>query len=164
MFPDFGEGSCINCGFLSVSQRVMPQGFFCNFEASPEVRTGSHPPGSWVRCFVHAANLPAEMEQVGVEGVPVEERLRQVLEKGRNCSRWYPWTPGFDPQWHYEGFRMRHLEEGRRRFEEQMEQRHREFEKGMENGRRKFDLALAAVVVIFAIAEVTATVISVVFD
>lgn len=59
---------------------------------------------------------------------------------------------------------MRHLEEGRRRFEEQMEQRHREFEKGMENGRRKFDLALAAVVVIFAIAEVTATVISVVFD
>ncbi len=104
--------------------------------------------------------MPKEMEALS-DVVPHERHL-PVINKYRMCPEWHPWTPGFDPNWHYEELRMLRLEKDRQQFEQDMEQRRREWEHGVERERRKFDIALVTIVALIATPEVVATVLSVI--
>lgn len=108
----------------------------------------------WLFCFIHAADLRAEMVDLEEQGVPGDQRQRQILEKGRNCSRWYAWRPGFDSRWHYEEVRMRQLEDERRRFETHLSERAEQAEQ------RRYNLGLLITVaaVILAVGEVVAAI------
>jgi len=126
MFPDFGDGSCLNCGFLAWA--ALRDDSSSAREAPIAYRGNAHFPGGWPICFVHATSLADEMGKLECQGVPGDQRLRQVIEAGRHCKGWHPWRPGFDPQWHVEDLRILQLEEGRRQFEQDIEQRRQEFD------------------------------------
>jgi hypothetical protein len=120
MFPDFGPGTCINCGFLAFSfdgDLQQAQELSLRRRAYPHGQDPiNHPeplPGFW-HCFVFAGNLPGEMADLEQRGVPGHERQGQIIAKGRACPEFYTWVPGRDPRWHHQDRETMRLEEMRR--------------------------------------------------
>ena len=114
-----GKGRCINCGFLAFSQDV-------DLTSAREVsiRRRAYPHGSdpnrpdplpgWWHCFIYAEDLIAEMGELEAQGVPGDQRQRQIIEKDRNCQKFYTYVPGQPPPWHYQDRDMWQLEEMRK--------------------------------------------------
>jgi len=121
-----------------------------------------------VWCFARAANLHKEAKSIGdppiAAGLYKDKSVTQVIQKGRNCPSFYPWSEGYSPKEHFDDLKARQLEQDRRDYEERMEERRREFELGLERSRRNFDFFLGAIVVVLAVAEVSATVLSIFFN
>jgi len=152
-FRDYGHGTCINCGFLS--ERTPGVHFLDCYEvivddrASGRFAQAIHGRITW--CLARGANLKREVDALA-EDTPVEERIRAVIMKGRDCPRFYPYREGFSPQEHASERRMAEVERDRQVFEEGMEQRRREFEKRLERERRRFEIALFVVLTFIGVA------------
>jgi hypothetical protein len=125
VLPEFGVGSCINCGFLSWSRGLAIREAQ---EVPMDRRVGQWRVVGNVYCFLRVFDLPAEIEQLNEEDL---ERLHKVVKKSRGCRSWYPWAQGFGPSWHYQERQASLLED-----------RRREFERGLEAERREFDESL----------------------
>jgi len=160
-FTDFGTGSCVNCGFLSSLQLGRGGDVFA--EVTISERGNGDMQSGYLHCFVRAANLHGEAKELGEPPVGAGNYaagvMRTVIEKGRQCERWYPWQEGFTPKEHLEERRALETEDRRRTWEREREDERREWEKVQQGERRKFDIALGAVVAILALAEIIATVI-----
>jgi hypothetical protein len=76
----------------------------------------------------------------------------QVLNNPRNCKKWYPYTPGFSPQEHWEEVRMHELELKRQQFEKQMAADHKAVLMEFDRRNRIFSWVIG----VFAAAEVFA--------
>lgn len=123
LFDQFGGGNCINCGYLFQHSRTQEGEH--EFKARQR-EYGQLPSQNTLRCFRHAADLTEEVKAAEVE-VSQEEAwtpehdgddrrataVRRVIQKDRNCDRFYAWVEHFGPKWHYEDWRMRDLEEMR---------------------------------------------------
>jgi len=140
-FPDFGPGTCINCGFLC--ERTPGVHYLDGFEVVVDDRASGRfafpKHGRIVWCLRRGAPLYREFEALG-EDMLVEQRMRTIIEKGRNCAKFYPYREGFSPQEHAVEQRAVALELDRRRFEDKAEQERRRFEERMEHKRRKFEI------------------------
>jgi len=129
-FPDFGPGTCINCGFLC--ERTLGTHFLDCREVIVDDRVrgsfgqalGGTKRTIW--CFARAANLRAEFEAFG--DTPPEERMEAILERGRGCPRFFPYLEGFDPREHAAEQRAVEWEQNRRSYEEKVERERRRFE------------------------------------
>lgn len=142
-FPDFGPGTCINCGFLC--ERTPDVHFLDGYKVVVDDRASGKfalPPYSRiVWCLRRGAPLYREFKALG-EDMPAEQRMRTIIEKGRDCAKFYPYQEGFSPQEHAVEQKAVALEQDRRRFEDKAEQQRRQFELGMERGRRTFEVVL----------------------
>jgi hypothetical protein len=123
LFPVFGEGTCINCGYLfQVSTTQLGEHEF----TAKQRAYGYLPTQNRLLCFRHAADLIEELKAAEllvsqeVDWKPEEPgdsrrhtAVRRVTRKARDCDRFYAWVEHFGPKWHYEDWRMRDLEEMR---------------------------------------------------
>jgi hypothetical protein len=153
-------GQCLTCGFLG-KRIVQHSRMWPVFEADPSDRqsgnlftqataTASHNETAPF-CFRHKADLISEVKRgVADQGewdrIPYD--LRQtvalaVIEKGRGCPAWFPYTPGFTPKDHLEDLKMQELEQRRREFEQGVEERRQAFEARLEADRRKWESELS---------------------
>src|SRR5712691_1549915 len=128
-YPD-SRNRCVSCGFLGQHKGEW-------FEVSLEERaTGQlrQATTGWFRepaCIRGAANLAQEQgdtynallagrpatDKEGNLTIPDGDALRGVIYLDRECSEWYPYTPGFSPKEHVEELQMMQLEDDRRKHE-----------------------------------------------
>jgi hypothetical protein len=142
-FPDPGEGTCINCGFLSQwrDAHIGPPQYD---EVSARKRADADfSYGGDIWCYVHAANLRQEVLEAGTGGYS-PPAVKSVIERGRDCPSFYRWREGLSPRDHLLEREGLELERERRQFEERMEEDRRRFEKRLEEERREFDERLAS--------------------
>ena len=178
--PEYLEedrGRCVSCGFLA--KRVMPTGsstpMFYEFDEvgrqlgkgfieepwhSPETKIVTVP-----ACIRGAANLLGECGAEHASGADLDDSTKRVINRDRNCPKWYPYTPGLDPVRHLEEFRRLEIEQRREEFEERMENERQAFEERLaqraeesEGRRHTLVLWIAAAAVILALAEVGAAI------
>ena len=146
LFDEYGEGSCINCGFLSQARVALNVTDFVEVPAN--MRASGNFGNDCIHCFVREANLHQDALSLGTPAVGAgryrDECVRQVIEKRRNCPRWYPWSEGYGPKEHSDEQKARELEKDRRRYEERMEERRREFEEKHEERGQRFEKGLHA--------------------
>ena len=155
LFPDYGPGTCINCGFLC-QRSLRTHDLLCSEIIMDDRARGTFGPALGVTlctiwCFARGAHLPQELVDSG-EDEPIEERLLTIIQKGRDCPRFYPYREGFSPPEHAAEQRMATLEQDRRNFEEKVEHQRRLFELGMERERRRFEIALFVVLTFIGVA------------
>jgi len=109
--------------------------------------------------FALGQEVIAEQNLPNVEGN--EKAAVRVFLKGRQCAKWFVYTPGLSPQQHLGGLAAQQQEQRQYEFQEKMEAERRKWERQLENERRRFDIALAIVVGVLAVVEVTATIVGV---
>ena len=128
--PKADRGKCLTCGFVAEASG----------DADIEVRdivrrVGTHPAGGRpvvAFCFVSAFDLVGEVGEIlnkdNVAPTGRDERRREamvnVIAKDRQCSAWYPYTPGASPLWHREEWRMLSVERTRDEREREIAQIH----------------------------------------
>jgi len=190
VLDQYGEGKCINCGFLGCRDGDMrisecyPASRYARDFGTLNEYVDPRPKGvteivpnikTFPWCFVGKANLKndadelfdAKDEELNRENVCIH----RVITKSRNCSSWYPWREFATPKEHYEEFKMLQLEQQRQEFEQKMEKDRRGFELKLEeineHERKRTDnimIGLAIVGVILALAQIfTATPDSIIF-
>lgn len=161
----FGEGKCVNCGFLG--KREARSTMSVCYEASIIDRLSGNLTSyagvvtrPW--CFVGEAFIGDEL----VENRTTEqdyETMRRILRKDKNCPSWYKWTEFVSPKEHFEEYKMTQLELKRQEFEQQIEGDRRKFElelqKSNEQERKRSDkimIGLTIALILFALFQVVA--------
>jgi hypothetical protein len=104
---------CSSCGFLAEAlskgmDREIPS-IVRSVGVNPDT---AQTPAAF--CFVNAQRIADEITELQTAGAQDAVAFVRVVAKDRNCTGWYPYTPGADPLWHYEDFRMQLIEQNRR--------------------------------------------------
>jgi hypothetical protein len=71
-----------------------------------------------IACFLAVADLPSELESDSTGNRATD--AQGVLTFERACPEWFPFVPGFAPQWHADRRDMLRLEQERRDFERRL--------------------------------------------
>jgi len=130
MFEEEYPGACISCGYLSqLSRHQLGQHEF----NARQRATGHVPSDNTLWCWRRAAHLQREVDEAEQEirqsgtfeaaDSQDSERataVRRVVQKGRDCKKWYQWTEHLTPKEHYEEERMLRLAELEQRSMEAM--------------------------------------------
>ena len=146
-------GRCVNCGFLG--KRDKNATVSACYEASAVDRlTGSLTSlgvliatRPW--CFVGKAFFHAELAEIGAKEYEAD-KVKELIEKDRNCSSWYKWTEFISPKEHFEELKMEELEQRRRKFEFELFN----MNKKITDNSNRVMIWLAVCAIIFAAAEV----------
>jgi hypothetical protein len=71
-----------------------------------------------ISCYRQAANLPSEISAVrGAKRISAVDPAQEVINRSRQCSKFFPYVPGVDPPGHFVEAKATALEDDRRRFE-----------------------------------------------
>jgi hypothetical protein len=71
-----------------------------------------------IGCYRQAANLPREIIAVReAKRISAVDPAQEVIDRSRQCSRFFAYEPGVDPPGHFVEEKANALEEDRRRFE-----------------------------------------------
>jgi len=166
-------GSCYTCGFLAkhCPGRNVPTPRF--FEVEQYERESGRmfeqavaSSGPWecaIVCYRNAAQARNDFVIFQDRAGRDAKKALEVIHAQRDCSKWYQYTPGFNPAEHLTDLRMNELELKRQEFEHKMDRDNKQFTAMLDERNRKFQIILAIVLGIFAIAEVAAAIIQVAF-
>ena len=166
-FPEEAPGRCFSCGFLSKSRGGPIPGTFYEvgwhgrsegaFFRQADPKEGDIRTIPW--CYRLVPDFFVELyAQTTKKGELDRQGVLEIIRKDRSCPKWEQYEIDRSPKEHLQKVEMLELQQRQEQFQETMEQRRREWEHGVERERRRFDLVLVAIVVIFAIAEVAATI------
>ena len=124
---------CVDCGYLSRRARMQNGGWRAQegyYEADTVFRNNPSEsfdfvPGEKnavnkgeISCYRQAANLPAEIIAVRqAKRISAVDPAQEVLNRSRQCSRFFAYEPGVDPPGHLVEEKATALEGDRRRFE-----------------------------------------------
>jgi len=130
MFEEDYPGACISCGYLSQLSRHQAGQHELN---AKHRANGRLPSDNTLWCWRRAANLQKEADEAEQEirqsgtfqaADPQDSEraaaVRRVVQKGRDCEKWYRWTEHLTPKEHYEEERMLRLAELEQRLMEAM--------------------------------------------
>jgi hypothetical protein len=172
----YGTGRCINCGFLGkrspeidetcfhASAKDRISGIFNQHHtlAGGETNLSTIP---W--CFIGKADFLKELADIQAT-VTQNDKVREIIERDRGCSSWYPWREFATPNEHFEESMMLAMEERREKFEQQMEKDRKEFELRLDETSRQerkrtniIMICLAVAAIIFAALQVYAALASI---
>ncbi len=172
----YGTGRCVNCGFLGKRSPRFDEKCFhasekdrisgrLNQHTTLEGNVGTFTTIPW--CYVGKADFQTELGGIAATAFQ-PDKMREIIEEDRKCPSWYPWREFATPKEHFEESMMLAMEKRREEFEQHMEQERRDWEFKLEqlskeerkrtNKTMKF-LAIGAI--IFAAAEVYATIASI---
>ena len=71
-----------------------------------------------ISCYRQAANLPSEIRAVReAKRISAVDPAQEVINRSRQCSRYFIYEPGVDPPGHFVEEKAAALEDDRRRFE-----------------------------------------------
>lgn len=142
-FSTYGQGKCVNCGFLC--KRPQPAYYlgYCH-EADTDTRQNGNFSQHLIAineigmadgyiekhqyvstfpwCFVGKVNFLEEITNPQTQF----DKMREITLRERNCPSWYPWTEFLSPKEHFEEFKMQQLEKERREFELKLEEINRQ--------------------------------------
>ena len=117
-FDKFGEGRCINCGFLGKKDR-RPEASIC-YEASAVDRIS----GKFIEtsaglttvpwCFLSKVYFHIELNEISAQASDFD-KVEELIKKERNCPYWYKYTEFVSPKEHYDEFKMMKLEQRQNR-------------------------------------------------
>jgi hypothetical protein len=130
VFVEEYHGACISCGYLCQLSRHQAG----QHELTARQRaTGHLPSDNTLWCWRRAANLQREVDETEQEirqsgtfepADPQDSQraagVRRVVQKGRDCERWYQWTEHLTPKEHHEEERTLRLVELEQRSMEAM--------------------------------------------
>jgi hypothetical protein len=157
---------CVDCGYLSRRARIQNGGWRAHegyLEADAVFRRNPSEffdfvPGQTtavskgeIGCYRQAANLPAEIVAVReAKRISAVDPASEVINRSRQCSRFFVYEPGVDPAGHFIEEKAGALEEDRRRFEKTLA----DFEAKLaaRETRRSWRLAVYALIVTLIIA------------
>ena len=124
---------CIDCGYLARRARMQNGGWRANegfYEADTVFRKNASEsfdfvPGvtnavtkGEISCYRQAANLPGEIIAVReAKRISAVDPAQEVINRSRQCSRFFVYEPGVDPPGHFVEEKATALEDDRRRFE-----------------------------------------------
>jgi hypothetical protein len=124
---------CVDCGYLSRRARMQSGGWRAHegyHEADAVFRRNPSEffdfvPGETnavnkgeIGCYRQAANLPAEIIAVReARRISAVDPAHEVINRSRQCSRFFVYEPGVDPPGHFIEEKAAALEDDRRRFE-----------------------------------------------
>ena len=161
----YGTRRCINCGFLG---KRSPEIDAACFHASGKDRISGilnqhHPLGGgetnlstipW--CFVGKADFVKELGDIGAK-IHQADKVREIIEKDRQCPSWYPWREFASPKEHFNESMMLAMEQRREDFEQRMEKERTEFELKLDEANKqerkrtnRIMIGLAVAAIIFA--------------
>lgn len=170
-YLDAQKGRCATCGLLAVRSNPYMKGEHYweaelerrqqgNFFHIIEIERGNR--NATPACLVREVDFKDELGELWSRtGIPNDTETRKKLEAAtvsalnadRRCSKWFAYAPGLSPKEHLQDCRMLNLE-----------QRRQEFETRLVRNQRRFDIALFAVVLFLAFAEITATIVGIPAD
>ena len=124
---------CVECGYLSRRARMQNGGWRAHegyheadtvFRKNPSEffdfvpgETGAVNKGE-ISCYRQAANLPGEISVVReAKRISAVDPAQEVINRPRNCSKFFVYEPGVDPAGHFVEEKATALEDDRRRFE-----------------------------------------------
>ena len=124
---------CVDCGYLSRRARIENGGYRAQegyheadtvFRKNPSesfdfvpAETGAVCKGE-VSCYRQAANLSAEIRAVReAKRISAVDPAQEVINRSRQCSRFFIYEPGVDPPGHLMEEKATALEEDRKHFE-----------------------------------------------
>jgi hypothetical protein len=124
---------CVDCGYLSRRARIQSGGWRAHegyYEADAVFRKNPSEsfdfvPGQTnavnkgeIGCYRQAANLPGEIAAVReAKRISAVDPAEEVINRSRQCSRFFVYEPGVDPPGHFIEEKAAALEDDRRRFE-----------------------------------------------
>lgn len=124
---------CVDCGYLSRRARIQNGGWRAHegyYEADTVFRKNASEsfdfvPGETnavtkgeIACYRQAANLAGEISAVReAKRISAVDPAQEVINRSRQCSRFFRYEPGVDPPGHFIEQKAAALEEDRRRFE-----------------------------------------------
>lgn len=124
---------CVDCGYLSRRARMQNGGWRAHegyYEADTVFRKNPSEVFDFVSgetnavnkgeigCFRQAANLPGEITAVReAKRISAIDPAEQVINRTRQCSKFFIYEPGVDPPGHLVEEKATALEDDRRRFE-----------------------------------------------
>jgi hypothetical protein len=124
---------CVDCGYLSRRARMQNGGWRAHegyHEADMVFRKNASEsfdfvPGETnavnkgeIGCYRQAANLPSEVSAVReAKRISAVDPAQEVINRSRQCSRFFIYEPGVDPPGHFIEEKATALEDDRRRFE-----------------------------------------------
>ncbi|MGA2778279.1 MAG: hypothetical protein ABSF94_12040 [Steroidobacteraceae bacterium] len=124
---------CVDCGYLSKRARMQNGGWRSHegyFEADAVFRGNPSEsfdfvPGETnavnkgeINCYRQAANLPAEISTVrAAKGISAFDPAQEVINRPRQCSRFFQYIAGIDPPGHFVEQKAAALEADRKTFE-----------------------------------------------
>ena len=169
--PEFGQGRCINCGYLGLldagasGSDFYEAGILQRQDGSVDYATG--PVQATDRRMEVRANIPTIpvcfrgeeqlLEEIDEEKEKLppgdhhgDESAEKVFRKERSCPKWTEWIEGFGPQWHYERDKMLELEDRRKKWEEKTEA-----------ARKRFDLKVTLTFVSLTVVEIVVAVVAI---
>jgi hypothetical protein len=119
----YGEGKCINCGFLG--KRESRFTISLCYEASAVDRlSGNFTEYGGLRthvcCFLGKRMFFSDLEKLGLTD-QTYSKIQEFITDDRKCEYWYQWTEFVSPKEHYEEYKMMKLEQDRNRFELRMQ-------------------------------------------
>lgn len=124
---------CVECGYLSRRARMQNGGWRASegyYEADTVFRrnasesfdfvpgaTNAVNPGE-ISCYRQAANLPSEISALReTKRISAVDPAQEVINRSRQCSRFFRYEPGVDPPGHFVEEKATALDEDRRQFE-----------------------------------------------
>jgi hypothetical protein len=176
----FGQGRCINCGFLC--KRSIDSTKPGCYTATTENRTtGTLTDYIGVYktipcCFRNQFNIYSVLDTDSY--TPIQsEKVFEFINESKNCQYWYPFTEFVSPNEHFEELKMMQLEQQRKEFEQQMEKERKEFDlklfemskqiqldsKSIVEKSDKFNRKITILVIILAVLEVIGTLLALFF-
>ena len=132
-------GRCINCGFFG--KRSLGEQIPIVIEVTNPERTKGQPEpvaGRSTRVVCYRNKIQFTFQPPSHD----PEKIKEEIQKARECQFWYSYEEGRSPEKHFEELRMLELERRREEFEHNMEERRKEFELRMENDSKSFELKL----------------------
>jgi hypothetical protein len=124
---------CVDCGYLSRRTRMQNgrwRAYEGYYEADTVFRKNASESFDFVpdesgtvskgviSCYRQAANLPAEIVAVReAKRISAVDPAQEVINRSRQCSRFFAYEPGVDPPGHFVEEKAAALEMDRRRFE-----------------------------------------------
>jgi hypothetical protein len=129
---DYGEGQCISCGFLGkrpVDEHIA-ECFGITARERAEGNIGVDEPQFIPWCFMGKYHLAREVNELGGDEL-AKKKVSTIIQRHRECDRWYPAKEWLSPKEHYEQLKMMQVEQDRKQFEERMEEDRRGWQKWM---------------------------------
>jgi hypothetical protein len=152
---------CVDCGYLSRRARMQNGGWRANegfYEADTVFRKNASEsfdfvPGATnavtkgeIGCYRQAANLPGEIAAVReAKRISAVDPAQEVINRSRQCSRFFVYEPGVDPPGHFVEEKATALEDDRRRFEQTLADF--QLKLSAREARQKWRLAVYAIII-----------------
>ena len=171
----FGTRRCVNCGYLGKRDNISSVSI-CYEATAIDRQTGmltktmGMPTGApaiggrhdiptrpW--CYVGKAHFQEELEAMGAKEHEAD-KVREVIEKDRNCISWYPWREFSTPKEHFEESMMLAMEERREKFDLklfELSQKIQNDSKEIVKKSDRFNRRITIFIIILAVLEVVGT-------